>query len=163
MHLGNPPRERQPQAEAVGGLTPRMGRPGPIEAVEGREHALALGGRDPVPLVRHGESHVVAVVPGRKRDRRRAVLGGVLDQVPEGPLDEGGNLEVFRAAILGGAAHVIIVHNHPSGDPAPSKEDVHLTRQLIPWGGERPRRAIVTVQAFSGPSEFDGRSGPRQE
>ncbi len=38
--------------------------------------------------------------------------------------------EVFRAAILGGAAHLILVHNHPSGDPTPSKEDVHLTRQL---------------------------------
>jgi DNA repair protein RadC len=38
--------------------------------------------------------------------------------------------EVFRAAILWGAAHLIIVHNHPSGDPTPSKEDVALTRQL---------------------------------
>jgi DNA repair protein RadC len=38
--------------------------------------------------------------------------------------------EVFRAAILGGAAHLILLHNHPSGDPTPSKEDVHLTRQL---------------------------------
>jgi DNA repair protein RadC len=38
--------------------------------------------------------------------------------------------EVFRAAILGGAAHLILLHNHPSGDPTPPKEDVHLTRQL---------------------------------
>ncbi len=38
--------------------------------------------------------------------------------------------EVFRAAILWGAAHLIICHNHPSGDPTPSKEDVALTRQL---------------------------------
>src|SRR5262249_8314648 len=38
--------------------------------------------------------------------------------------------EVFRAAILAGAAHLVIVHNHPSGDPTPSKEDVTLTRQL---------------------------------
>src|SRR5262249_59654283 len=38
--------------------------------------------------------------------------------------------EVFRAAVLGGAAHLVLVHNHPSGDPTPSKEDVHLTRQL---------------------------------
>lgn len=38
--------------------------------------------------------------------------------------------EVFRAALLAGAAHMILVHNHPSGDPTPSKEDVHLTRQL---------------------------------
>jgi DNA repair protein RadC len=39
--------------------------------------------------------------------------------------------EVFRAAILEASAHLILVHNHPSGDPTPSKEDVHLTRQLV--------------------------------
>lgn len=38
--------------------------------------------------------------------------------------------EVFRPAILGGAAAVICVHNHPSGDPSPSAADIHLTRQL---------------------------------
>jgi DNA repair protein RadC len=38
--------------------------------------------------------------------------------------------EVFRAAILGAAAAIICVHNHPSGDPSPSAADVHLTRQL---------------------------------
>jgi DNA repair protein RadC len=39
--------------------------------------------------------------------------------------------EVFRTAILEATAHLILVHNHPSGDPTPSKEDVHLTRQLV--------------------------------
>jgi DNA repair protein RadC len=38
--------------------------------------------------------------------------------------------EVFKPAILEGAASVILVHNHPSGDPTPSHEDVRLTRQL---------------------------------
>lgn len=38
--------------------------------------------------------------------------------------------EVFRAAILAGAAAVIVVHNHPSGDPAPSKADLDMTRRL---------------------------------
>jgi DNA repair protein RadC len=42
--------------------------------------------------------------------------------------------EVFRTAILEAAAHMILVHNHPSGDPTPSKEDVHLTRQLVEGG-----------------------------
>lgn len=42
--------------------------------------------------------------------------------------------EVFRAAILEAAAHVVLVHNHPSGDPTPSKEDIHLTRQLVEGG-----------------------------
>lgn len=38
--------------------------------------------------------------------------------------------EVFRAAIRHGATAIICVHNHPSGDPAPSAADVQVTRQL---------------------------------
>jgi DNA repair protein RadC len=39
--------------------------------------------------------------------------------------------EVFKPAILESAASVILLHNHPSGDPSPSREDVRLTRQLV--------------------------------
>jgi DNA repair protein RadC len=42
--------------------------------------------------------------------------------------------EVFRPAILEPAAHLVLVHNHPSGDPTPSKEDIQLTRQLCEAG-----------------------------
>lgn len=38
--------------------------------------------------------------------------------------------EVYRAAIRQGAAAIVCVHNHPSGDPAPSAADVQVTRQL---------------------------------
>jgi DNA repair protein RadC len=38
--------------------------------------------------------------------------------------------EVFREAVQHGAAAVVCVHNHPSGDPAPSAADVQVTRQL---------------------------------
>jgi DNA repair protein RadC len=38
--------------------------------------------------------------------------------------------EVFRAAIRESAAAVVCAHNHPSGDPAPSAPDLHVTRQL---------------------------------
>ena len=38
--------------------------------------------------------------------------------------------EVFGPALREGAASVILVHNHPSGDPTPSAEDLRLTRQL---------------------------------
>ncbi|HEY2993527.1 MAG TPA: DNA repair protein RadC [Methylomirabilota bacterium] len=38
--------------------------------------------------------------------------------------------EVFKPAILASAASIILLHNHPSGDPTPSREDVRLTRQL---------------------------------
>lgn len=42
--------------------------------------------------------------------------------------------EVFREAIRYSAASVILVHNHPSGDPAPSREDIQLTKQMMKAG-----------------------------
>jgi DNA repair protein RadC len=42
--------------------------------------------------------------------------------------------EVFREAIRLNAAALIVVHNHPSGDPTPSAEDVAVTRQLVEAG-----------------------------
>ncbi len=42
--------------------------------------------------------------------------------------------EVFRAAIKCSSASIICAHNHPSGDPTPSKEDVQLTQRLIEAG-----------------------------
>jgi DNA repair protein RadC len=38
--------------------------------------------------------------------------------------------EVFRGAILSGASALVVSHNHPSGDPAPSAADIQVTRQL---------------------------------
>ena len=42
--------------------------------------------------------------------------------------------EVFRFAIEEASASIILVHNHPSGDPSPSKEDIRATKQLIEAG-----------------------------
>jgi DNA repair protein RadC len=42
--------------------------------------------------------------------------------------------EVFREAVKEGASAVILVHNHPSGDPRPSPEDRTVTRQLSQAG-----------------------------
>ena len=42
--------------------------------------------------------------------------------------------EVFRPAIADGAAAIILSHNHPSGDPTPSAEDIRITRQLVEAG-----------------------------
>ena len=41
---------------------------------------------------------------------------------------------MFKPAILAGSAAVLIAHNHPSGDPDPSGEDVALTRRLASAG-----------------------------
>lgn len=65
---------------------------------------------------------------------QHAVLREVV--VTRGTLD--GSLvhprEVFRAAIADGAAAIILLHNHPSGDPTPSPEDRSVTQQLASAG-----------------------------
>jgi DNA repair protein RadC len=42
--------------------------------------------------------------------------------------------EVFRPAVAGTAANVVLVHNHPSGDPEPSSEDIEMTHRLCEAG-----------------------------
>jgi len=58
----------------------------------------------------------------------RECLRGLLDQCPVHPR------EVFREAVRQNAASLILAHNHPSGDPTPSKEDIDITRRLIEAG-----------------------------
>lgn len=43
--------------------------------------------------------------------------------------------ELFKAAIKKSCAGVILVHNHPSGDPTPSREDIEITKRLSQAGG----------------------------
>ena len=42
--------------------------------------------------------------------------------------------EVFEQAIMAHAASIILVHNHPSGDPTPSREDISLTERMVKSG-----------------------------
>lgn len=42
--------------------------------------------------------------------------------------------ELFKEAIVASASSVILVHNHPSGDPTPSNSDIQLTRRLVEAG-----------------------------
>ena len=65
-------------------------------------------------------------------DTKNKVIGapveccrGLLDQCPVHPR------EVMREAVRNSAASIILAHNHPSGDPTPSKEDCDITRRLI--------------------------------
>ena len=60
--------------------------------------------------------------------REVAVTRGILDASLIHPR------EVFRLAVVEGAAGIILVHNHPSGDPTPSAEDRAVTRQLAEAG-----------------------------
>lgn len=42
--------------------------------------------------------------------------------------------EVFRSALMEASASVILTHNHPSGDPSPSREDIAVTKKLVEGG-----------------------------
>lgn len=55
-----------------------------------------------------------------------------IDQVSVGSLNQSivHPREVFKTALLSSAAAIILIHNHPSGDPAPSREDREITRRL---------------------------------
>jgi len=41
---------------------------------------------------------------------------------------------VFRAAIIAASAAIVLMHNHPSGEPTPSEADIKVTRDLIRAG-----------------------------
>jgi DNA repair protein RadC len=71
----------------------------------------------------------VLLLDVRQRLIRTAVLSmGTSDGTPAQPR------EVFREALLASAANVVVFHNHPSGDPAPSAEDVAVTRRMVQVG-----------------------------
>ena len=57
--------------------------------------------------------------------RPQEISRGLLDSAPVHPR------EVFAPAISHAAAAIILAHNHPSGDPSPSSEDLRVTRQLV--------------------------------
>jgi DNA repair protein RadC len=72
----------------------------------------------------HEEFHVLLLNTQNEILRDLQVTRGTLDASLVHPR------EVFRPAIVEAAASVILVHNHPSGDPTPSAEDRAVTRQL---------------------------------
>lgn len=42
--------------------------------------------------------------------------------------------EMFQKALLANAVSIIVMHNHPSGDPSPSREDVQVTKRMVDAG-----------------------------
>ncbi|MBT7847906.1 MAG: JAB domain-containing protein [Lentisphaerae bacterium] len=56
------------------------------------------------------------------------VTVGLIDRAPVAAR------EVFRLAILQGASKVVVAHNHPSGDPTPSAQDIACTREVVAAG-----------------------------
>ncbi len=135
----------RPAAELAG--LPGMGRAKAARVVAALELGRRLGVerrsvrsavRSPADVFRHcgpalgdlpvEEFHVLTLDAQHRITRDRLVTRGILTSSLVHPR------EVFRTAIAEAAAGVIVVHNHPSGTPAPSTDDRAVTRQLVEAG-----------------------------
>ena len=115
-----------------------------LAAVEAGRRTLVRGGRERPQIATPGdvarllvpqfgaravEQFGVVLLDTKHRVLRTTVISvGTLDASLVHPR------EVFREAASGGAAAIVLFHNHPSGDPAPSDDDVELTRRLVRAG-----------------------------
>ena len=97
------------------------------------------------PIVKTPEDVAVLVRGGLRGEKREHFLALLLDtrgqliktsEISVGSLDSSivHPREVFKEAISASAASVIFVHNHPSGDPEPSEDDIKLTERLAQAG-----------------------------
>jgi DNA repair protein RadC len=115
-----------------------------LAAIEAGRRTLVRGRRDRPQILeprhvaellipefgsRRVEHFGVLLLDTRRRVLRTAVLSvGSLDASLAHPRD------VFREAAAAGASAIILFHNHPSGDPTPSRDDVALTERLVQAG-----------------------------
>jgi len=75
------------------------------------------------------ECFVILLLNTRRKIQGHCLIStGTLDTILVHPR------EVFRPAVIGAAAAIVVVHNHPSGDPTPSEADIKVTRDLIRAG-----------------------------
>jgi DNA repair protein RadC len=110
----------------LGSRTAREERP-PVQRIREPEDVIRLFGsrlRD----LQVEEFHLVALDSQSQVLREVLITRGLLNSSLVHPR------EVFRAAIVEAAAGIIVVHNHPSGDPTPSAEDRAATKQLASAG-----------------------------
>lgn len=103
------------------------------------------GPRDARPAVEDPESALAILAPGfvgADRERCVVLLLDTKHRLMEAITVSIGSLdhtfmsprEVFRDALLGNAAAVVLAHNHPSGDPEPSRDDERVTARLVSAG-----------------------------
>ncbi len=108
-------------------LTKRRYRGKQPKAIRGPDDVVAVVGRK---LKREPREHFLVLL----LNARHEVLGK--ETVSIGSLNASivHPREVFRPAVLQAAAALVLVHNHPSGDPEPSEEDLSITKRLVQVG-----------------------------
>ena len=92
-------------------------------------------------------------------DARQRVIGDV--EVHRGSLDQSlvHPREVFAPALRESAAAILVLHNHPSGDPTPSEEDREVTRRLVRAGEILGVRVVDHVVIGAGAHRSLARAG----
>lgn len=99
-----------------------------------RQQKALLKTADILPLLSdiavHRQEHfvVLSLDSGRRLITKRIVFIGTVDEVMAHPR------EVYAGAVEDLAMGIIVAHNHPSGDPTPSKQDISATQQLMAAG-----------------------------
>ncbi len=108
------------QAEALKGIDDRMMISGPAE--------IAALLRETMRDLPHEELHVLLVDTKHNLIKDVTVTRGLVDR------SQAHAREVYREAIRENCTRIILAHNHPSGDPTPSAEDLAITRDLVAAG-----------------------------
>jgi DNA repair protein RadC len=108
-------------------LTKRRYRGKAPKAIHGPDDVVALIGKK---LRREQREHFLVLL----LNARHEVIGK--ETVSIGSLNASivHPREVFKPAVVQSAASIVLVHNHPSGDPEPSEEDVSITKRLVQCG-----------------------------
>src|SRR6185369_12854561 len=127
--LGNGSRSGNAQSVAAMELGRRTLTHAPRARLQIRRPQDAVDYLMPRYAARPVEQFGIVLLDTRHRVLRSVVLAvGTLNTACVEPRD------VFREAAIGGAAAIVVFHNHPSGDPLPSLEDIELTRRLAAAG-----------------------------
>jgi DNA repair protein RadC len=108
-------------------LTKRRYRGKEPKAIRGPDDVVAVVGKK---LQREQREHFIVLLLNARHEvlAKETVSVGSLNASIVHPR------EVFKPAVLASAASVILVHNHPSGDPEPSEEDISITKRLVNAG-----------------------------
>ncbi len=89
-----------------------------------------------------GYNFLKAEMENLEQEQLRTLNLDVRNKIISAPMIYQGNIntiiiraaEIFRPAIIDNASAILIAHNHPSGEPSPSPEDVRITHDLVQAG-----------------------------
>ena len=152
-------RARIPQLSALPGVG--LAKAAQLQAAFELGKRLATSVDGPKAVVR-GASDAAALVMEDLRHRQQECLGAIFldtrNQVICVRILTVGTLtgspahprEVFREALAQGCASLIVCHNHPSGDPTPSKDDISLTARLVQVGELMGSRCSIISSSGAG-------------